>query len=614
VFIVFSSTAWVGRRAVQREFHREAPRHSRRAFRLSALALASAALCAHGAALAADPPSPEALAGAAAAQAQETLRQQARQRALRDQLEPVPNVRLEAATPAADGPTLIPAEPESPCFDISRIELKGDLSNRFQWALAKAYLPADPPATSGSRCLGNIGINLVMKRIQNAIVERGFVTTRIVAEQQDLRSGTLRLTLVPGRIRSVRFEEGSSRRATRWNAAPVRPGQVLNLRDIEQALENFKRLPTAEADIQITPAQDPDARAGESDLVIAWKQGFPVRLNASVDDAGTRATGKYQGSLTLSYDHLLRLNDLFYVNGNHDLGGGNAGAKGSNGSSVHYSVPFGYWLLGFTSSRSDYSQTVAGDNHQSYLYAGDTLTHELKLSRLFYRDAKRKSTVSLSGWTRKSHNFIDDTEVEGQRRRMAGWELGLAHREFSGAAIIDAHAAYRRGTGARRAEPAPEQDNGGGTSRMKLITMDAQYMRPFKLADQRLSYTGAWRAQWNRTPIVPPDRFSIGGRYTVRGFDGEAVLSAERGWLVRNDLGLALGNLGAETYLGLDFGQVGGTSARQLAGRRLAGAVVGVRGGYKAVTYDLFVGTPLSKPDNLPAKGGVTGFSFSGAF
>jgi hemolysin activation/secretion protein len=149
---------------------------------------------------------------------------------------------------------------------------------------------------------------------------------------------------------------------------------------------------------------------------------------------------------------------------------------------------------------------------------------------------------------------------------------------------------------------------------MKLITADVQYSRPFKLADQRLSYTGSWRAQWNRTPLVPQDRFSIGGRYTVRGFDGEAILSAERGWLIRNDIGLAIGSIGAEAYVGLDCGQVGGASIGQLAGRRLAGTVLGVRGGYKAVTYDLFVGAPIGKPDNLPAKGGVTGFSFSGAF
>jgi hemolysin activation/secretion protein len=577
------------------------------------MTMAVATLVACGSALAADPPTPDAIAGAAAAQAQETLRQQARQRALREQQELAPNVRLEAAPAAADGPTVIPAEPESPCFSISRIELKGELSTKFQWALAKAYVPADPPPVGGGRCLGNVGINLVMKRIQNAIVERGFVTTRIVAEQQDLRSGTLSLTLVPGRIRSVRFDEGSSRRATQWNAVPLRPGQLLNLRDIEQALENFKRLPTAETDIQITPAQAADAKPGESDLVIAWKQGFPLRLNASVDDAGTRATGKYQGSVTLSSDHLLRLNDLFYVNANHDLGGGNAGKKGSNGSSVHYSMPFGYWMLGITNSRSKYSQTVAGAN-QAYLYQGDSLTNELKLSRLVYRDAKRKSTVSLSGWTRKSHNFIDDVEVEAQRRRMAGWEAGIAHREFAGAAIIDGRLAYRRGTGARGSESAPEQAFGEGTSRMKVVTADAQYSRPFKVADQRMSYTGAWRAQWNRTPLVPQDRFSIGGRYTVRGFDGEALLSAERGWLIRNDVGLALGNIGAETYVGLDYGQVGGASTQLLAGRRLAGAVVGVRGGYKAVTYDLFVGAPISKPDNLPAKGGVTGFSFNGSF
>ncbi len=41
-------------------------------------------------------------------------------------------------------------------------------------------------------------------------------------------------------------------------------------------------------------------------------------------------------------------------------------------------------------------------------------------------------------------------------------------------------------------------------------------------------------------PLITQDRFSIGGRYTVRGFDGETTLIGERGWLLRNDLGLSL--------------------------------------------------------------------------
>ena len=530
---------------------------------------------------------------------------------MRQQQESIPDVRLPTPE-AAQGPAVIPTQ-ESPCFPILRIDLKGDSADRFRWALSQAYRAEDEvPVNSDGRCLGNVGINLVMKRIQNAIIDRGFVTTRVVADAQDLRSGTLQLTLVPGRVRQVLFANEPNR-GTAWNAVALRRGELLNLRDIEQALENFKRLPTAEADIQITPARGEGAQAGDSDLVIAWQQSFPLRLNVGVDDAGTKATGKYQANLTAAYDHPLRLNDLFYVNLNRDLGGGSEGKRGSKGGSFHYSVPYGNWLVGYTNSRSDYQQTVVGKT-LNYLYSGDSLTQELKLSRLVYRDAKRKTTVSMVGWTRKSHNFIDGLEVEAQRRRVSGWDLGLGHREFRGASIIDAHLNYKRGTGAFKAERAPEEGYGEGTSRMKLITADAQITTPFKIGERRFQYTGAVRGQRNQTRLVPQDLFSIGGRYSVRGFDGEAVLSAERGWLVRNDLGTAVGSFGMETYLGIDYGQVSGPSAQLLAGKQLAGAVLGLRGGYKALTYDVFVGAPIHQPDQLQGRKAVTGFSVGGSF
>ena len=138
--------------------------------------------------------------------------------------------------------------------------------------------------------------------------------------------------------------------------------------------------------------------------------------------------------------------------------------------------------------------------------------------------------------------------------------------------------AYRRGTGAFRAMPAPEEDFGEGTSRMQVITADAQWLIPFQLGAARPLYR---RAQWNRTPLAPQDRFSIGGRYTVRGFDGELTLMGERGWVLRNEIGLPVG-AGQELYAGADYGHVAGPSTRWLQGRNLAGAVIGVRGGARA--------------------------------
>ena len=549
-----------------------------------------------------------ALAAEPQAPAQQLLLQQQRERAQREQLEQSPDVRLEAPLDSA-GNLRLPRN-ETPCFKIDRVVLSGDQAEDFQWAL-RAANPSDDPVQG--RCVGSAGINLTMKRIQNAIIAKGFITTRVLAEAQDLNQGTLSLVLVPGRIKHIRFAEGTSARANYWNAMPASPGDVLNLRDIEQALENFKRVPTAEADVQITPAEGADAQPGESDVVIAWKQAIPVRVSLSVDDSGSKQTGKYQGNVALSLDNLASLNDLFYISFNHDLGGGQSGDRGSKGHTVHYSVPYDYWQLSLTSSEYDYHQTIAGVN-QAYSYSGRSRTNEVQLSRVIYRDAVRKTTVSVGGWSRTSSNYIEDTEIELQRRRMAGWQAGINHREFIGASTLDLGVGYRRGTGARDALRAPEEENGEGTSRSQIITANAQLQLPFTLADQRLRYIAGWRGQWNRTPLIPQDRFSIGGRYTVRGFDGEQTLSAERGWTFSNDLGLSLANTGQELYLGVDYGEVGGHSTQYLSGRRLAGAVVGLRGGYKQFSYDIYTGKPLEKPKGFQTADVTSGFSANWSF
>lgn len=541
------------------------------------------------------------------------LRQQERVRVLREQQERLPNVRTPPSVGSLDVERL-PVD-DLPCVKVSEITLTGDAADQFQWALSAANQTADGVADSPTgRCLGTAGINLVMRRIQNAIIVRGYIAARVLSGPQDkLDQGVVELTLFPGRLRSIRFAPEADPRATAWNAVPARPGDLVNLRDMEQALENFKRVPTAGADLQLTPAEGTDVAPGQSDLVIKWQQRLPFRLNLSADDSGTNATGKYQGSATLSYDHWWTLNDLFYLSLNHDLGGGVAGVKGTQSHTAHYSVPFGYWLLGVTNSSNRYRQSVAGAS-QTYIYNGDSQNNEIRLSRLVYRDAVRKTTVALRGWTRASRNFIDDTEVEVQRRRMAGWELGLSHREFIDTATLDVNLNYRHGTGAFGSLPAPEEAFGEGTSRPAITTADAQLTAPFSLGHQRLRYNATWRVQWDSTSMVPQDRFSMGGRYTVRGFDGESTLSAERGWLMRNDLGIAIGQTAAELYLGVDYGEVGGPSSRTLIGTRLAGAVVGLRGNAYGLSYDVFAGRPLSKPADFKTASTVAGFNLNTAF
>lgn len=581
-------------------------------FAISALV---AALPAHAQSAASTPPDPSA----------ELRRQEERTQALRQREElsvdvKSPVVSLDAAR--------LPSS-ESPCFHINQLQItRADQSagahaaepfnqrdSDFDWLPGALSGPHGDDSPIG-KCLGASGIALVLQRAQDALLQRGFVTSRVLAQEQNLRSATLVLTLVPGHISALRFKDGGTPGVSLTKSLPMRSGDLLNLRDVEQGLENLKRVPTAEADIQIEPAQD-RAAPGESDLLISYQQTAPARLSLTLDDSGSKGTGVYQGSATLSLDNPLGLSDLFYVTANHDLGGGEPGARGTHGSTTHYSLPLGYWLLGATYSTSRYFQNVAGLS-QDYTYSGTSENTELKLCRLVHRDAARKTSLSLKAWQRKSNNYIDDTEIEVQRRVVGGWELGANHKESVGDATLEASLAYKRGTGDFDSIPAPEEAFNEGTSKFGIWILDANANVPFKALGQSFKYSAALHVQGNSTPLTPQDRLAIGGRYSVRGFDGESSLAAERGWTLRNDFSLALGESGQELYLGVDAGEVSGPSASRLLGNTLSGGVLGLRGSFKVANgqcqYDLFAGAPLYKPEGFKTAQTTAGFSLSLSF
>ncbi len=546
------------------------------------------------------------LAQPAESAAQLQRQQEERERQLREQLEAPANVRRDGNGPRKAA--RLPVMPEAPCFHIARIVLAGEDSARFQWALKAANRRGDRAL---GRCLGSEGINVVLARVQDALVARGYVTSRVLAGPQDLSTGTLVLTVVPGHVRALRFAGPSSRRASLGNAVPVSPGALLNLRDIEQGLENLQRVPSATADIRIEPAHDASADPGDSDLLVAWSQRRSWRGSLSIDDAGSQATGKLQANATIARDNPLGWYDLFYVNLGHDVFNGSD--RGSDNWTAHYDVPLRRWLVGATAGGYDYRQTVPGA-FEDYVYRGRSDNAELRASVLLHRNARSRLNLRGYGWRRASRNYIDDTEVRVQRRATAGWALGLDWRLFLGPATFEAGIDYRRGTGAFGALHAPEEAFDEGTSRLRLVEADARVVVPFRLGRQSLRYLGSWRAQWNRTPLVPQDRFAIGGRYSVRGFDGEVSLTGDRGWLLRNEAELSLGG-GQAFYLGLDYGHVaGGAAARWQPGDHLAGVAIGLRGRWRALAWDGFVAAPASKPVLFPTPAVITGISVSATF
>ena len=550
---------------------------------------------------------------------QELQRQDRQRQELRERIEVQPWAPsgLTAQTPPHQK---IPEE--QPCALIDRVVIQGVLySEALQTALSGINGDDPPYYASQGRCLGSQGVTLLIQRVQQVLVEQGYITSHVHVPEQDLNNGELVLQVNEGRLARIRAQSGEDTESPLPRLVwAVREGRILNLRDIEQSSDNLQRLPSLKSKIQIEPGEAP----GTSDLAVEMQATRPLRVALSVDDGGLKTTGKLQGNATLSWDNPLGLGDLFYFTKGQELGDKDTGPRGSRNQIVHYSVPWGYWLLGATLSENQYRQTVYGP-YESYLYSGTSSQQELSLSRVLHRNATSKTTASIKGFERQSNNYIADLEVLVQRRRTTGWEAGLQHLHYFESGTLTAQMAHRQGNASAGTSEA-EGGSGQTSDRIRLTTGFVQWVMPLNTAGHAWQYSTQVQWQWAQTSLTPQDRFCLGSRATVRGFDGQQTLCGDRGQLWRQELATGLPTAvhetlgftqGMQAYAALDAGRT--TSSGQQSAYRLSGMALGLRGSHKVndaypLQWDVFVGKPLSHPDGFTTAQHTAGFALRAEF
>jgi len=119
---------------------------------------------------------------------QELQRQQQQEQQQRQQLERATDVRLTA--PEREATQTLPIE--TPCILIERIQLQdgtGASPPEFDWVFEQLTAP-NAPVFIG-QCVGAQGVTWLIERTQKILLDRGFVTSQVLAPQQDMSQGTL---------------------------------------------------------------------------------------------------------------------------------------------------------------------------------------------------------------------------------------------------------------------------------------------------------------------------------------------------------------------------------------------------------------------------------------
>lgn len=520
----------------------------------------------------------------------EIQKQQARQQAdEQESRQKQSQIVLPGRTVPEMGAFQLPSE--SPCFPIKSIHLEGERLEAF--GFVQPYLDR-----FADQCVGREGLNRILKQAGNLILAHGFTTTRLTLPAQNLTSGTLILHLQPGLIEDVKLVDKSGKVSNlgNWhNAFAFRRGDILNLRDLEQGLEQIKRLPSVDADLKI----EPGSKEGQSIVVVTVSAIKPWRLVATLDNSGFPSTGKIQAGLNLAIDNPTGHFDQLTLYANRDTQANND-PLGTHGNSLGYSLPWGNWLGSVTASTSQYHQTIPGTN-QTFVSSGESQNVEFKLQRLLHRDQTSKTSLQGRLIRQWSHSYIDGSEIKVQRRDTTAVELAVVHRQYLGAAQIDAQLAQRQGVswfgGQTDAQP---HDPTSPTFAYTLNTLDLSLTMPLPHA---MRYSGQFHGQSSNDVLYATNYMAIGNRWTVRGYSGEYTLADEDGMTLRNDLEFAHWGQGT-FYLALDGGQVHGNAS--LPGHTLTGGGLGLRGQYGQAFYDFFIGAPIAHPNTFP--GGPVGY------
>ncbi|MBK4715272.1 MULTISPECIES: ShlB/FhaC/HecB family hemolysin secretion/activation protein [Tenebrionibacter/Tenebrionicola group] len=491
----------------------------------------------------------------------------------------------------ADGPGELVLPKEENCFVINNIILEDDfLQDR---KLNKLLSQAD------GQCVGSEGIRVLATYVQDYIINAGYVTTRVEVPDQDLSTKQLRLRIAAGKINKILITGGNVRQ---W-ILPFNQGDILNLRDIEQGLEVLQRIPGVDVKINIAP----DEKINYSDIVINMAPGKKWNLRTWMNSWGDKSTGKVLAGVAGYLYNQARMNDIFYTSVSSDASRGDGSYKNV---SVYYSVPWGYWDYELFFSNSKTSQGLNIEKYK-FNYVGKNRYLSFKGARTFYRDQNKKLSASVELIKRDVAYRLDDIELALQKRDMFNTKLALRYKQNFPGAMLDGALSYQRFVPWLGAKYTPDMASGDVSQQSHIINLDVNYIKLFNIKSLNGYYDMKFSAQYSPDALTLQDQFSIGNRWSVRGFEYSGGLNGNKGFYVQNNVNFATGIPGLEWYAGVDYGQIAGAAKGAYSDNKLMGAATGFKGNIKSFSYDVSLSTPLLYPDELEVDKATASFNVS---
>jgi hemolysin activation/secretion protein len=367
-------------------------------------------------------------------------------------------------------------------------------------------------------------IQLALEALEKAYLQAGYGSVKIEVPEQDLHDGVVRLLVVEARLDRVVVEGAKFHdEANILRTLPaLRKGEVVNLdqlqRNINLANESFAK------NVGVTFRQS-EATA-QTDALVRVADEQPMRFVASIDNTGSKTTGRYRLGVSLLHANLFNLDHMLSV---QLLSSPTAFDKVAI-LGLGYRIPL-YALGDSVDFTLGYSNVDSGridlfSVSGSGLILGARYNHNLanlgdwehKLSYSVDRRNYGNSVVPTAGGA----SLVPDLQVT---------PLGLGYSGSRRSAQRDVAASVTLAhnlAGGRRGDTAAfNQPGGRAGADASFTTLKASANLTERLSPD-WSLRGAVSAQFSNDLLISAEQFGAGGADSVRGF-AEREVAADRG-------------------------------------------------------------------------------------
>ena len=494
--------------------------------------------------------------------------------------EPKPGVEIEVAPVAK-------VKKENVCFQIDTIHVKGVKSIDYE-RVREIVKPFE------NKCIGPKVVEKITQLITNEYLNAGLITSRTYIPEQDINDGSLDLEVIEGFIEGITYFEkrGDSKKLGPESIIgmtfPTRPGDLLELRKIEQGIDQINRVASSTATLDIKPGK----KAGGSIVEITNTVDDTFRGSIGYDYTYFEGLASKQAQLTLEADNLLDINDSWYLVA--------SGGEFSNAATFSMSFPYLYANFSFTGS---YSEQISQLTPTAELYT-QIASVSTSAEYLINRDSTSKTRISAGLSEKWNFRYVNASELLPQKLTVV--QIGGSYEKYLDGGYVSI--TPNISAGLPIFDASKDTDNSDDPkSRFYRFSASAVY---YKMLHEQISLYTSGYAQISPHVLYSSEQMTLGGKNSVRGF-GKVGRSGDDGIYMRNEVAVPLSYLltkasfslpkegmtanvfsGLKPFIFFDTGylydRANGTKYA------MAGAGLGMRFNSKRLNFDMLLGVPVA--------------------